>query len=782
MLAVWVLLALQGGAAPDVTAHLDRTHVAAGDQLLVTIRARTRSAEPVRLTLPALTGFILVGSREVTEVTLESLGGRIRTTTRELELRAQRPGTLVIGPVRVHQGNREVATPALTVTVDSAAPGLVTAVSPVARRLIAAAPPPARTDQVQLTVLVAGDSMLVGQQLDVIAAAWFPRELRLRLRRPPILTLQTPEGVWAYPGAAPSDVAASRLVRGRWLDLFVAHEAVFPLTPGRIVIPPATLDYAVPANFSFFSREDRYALRSDSQSVTVLPLPGAEGAADAAAVAQGLALELGVDPPNGRVGEPMAVTAAVSGIGNVALWPELAIHWPAGFRVYPGETGTRVTARDGRIGGTKTFHYLVMPDSAGSFELSAVRYPYHDLGTGVVVAVTLAPRPLAVAPGTEAHAARALPPLARGSGAIWTDELARDLVPWGWLVLLVGPPLIAWLWRRREGVEPVRAAERAPVRLTRIGRLEHEFQAVLANHVPDPVARDGDGLGRALRAAGVETAVADHVTRLRDRLRAARYGPRGLGDATALAAELEQVLRALGADPTGTGRRIVAAGMLVALAALPLGTHPAMAQTPSAEALYDAGALRAAADSFAARATAQPRVPAHWYNLGAARYRAGADGKATAAWAAAARLAPRDPLVRRARELLPTPDAPSEPLLAVGSATPGELALVAALGWVALWIAVAARRPRAVLLTLTLGTTVAAGLTAREALRRARPVVIIVNPTTAVRVAPYGSASPAATVAGGAALIVERVYGPWLELRRDDGVRGWVLATEVQRL
>src|SRR5216683_680208 len=308
MLAWWTLLALQGGAAPDVTAHLDRTHVTAGDQLLVTIRARTRSAEPVRLTLPALTGFILVGSREITDVTLESLGGRVRTTTRELELRAQRPGTLVIGPVRVHQGSREVATPALTVTVDSAAPGLVTAVSAVARRLI--------------------------------AAAWFPRELRLRLRRPPILTLQTPDGVWAYPGAAPSDVAASRLVRGRWLDLFVAHEAVFPLTPGRIVIPPATLDYAVPASFSFFSREDRYALRSDPQPVTVLPLPGTRGAADAAAVAQGLALELGVEPANGRVGEPMAVTAAVSGIGNVALWTELAIRWPAGFRVYPGETGT----------------------------------------------------------------------------------------------------------------------------------------------------------------------------------------------------------------------------------------------------------------------------------------------------------------------------------------------------------------------------------------------------------------------------------------------------------
>src|SRR5439155_23225871 len=90
----------------------------------------------------------------------------------------------------------------------------------------------------------------------------------------------------------------------------------------------------------------------------------------------------------------------------------------------------------------------------------------------------------------------------------------------------------------------------------RLGRLEHAFHALLASHVPDPVARDGDGLARALRAAGVESAVADHVMRLRDRLRAARYGPRGLGDAAELAAELAQAPKVLGAGPAGgRGRR-----------------------------------------------------------------------------------------------------------------------------------------------------------------------------------------------------------------------------------
>src|SRR5436189_6342694 len=116
--------------------------------------------------------------------------------------------------------------------------------------------------------------------------------------------------------------------------------------------------------------------------------------------------------------------------------------------------------------------------------------------------------------------------------------------------------------------------------------------------------------------------------------------------------------------------------------------RPVSAQTPRREALYDSGDLRTASDSFAVRAAGELRVPAHWYNLGATLYRAGADGKATAAWVRAVRLAPRDPLVRRARELLPAPDAASEALLTTGLATPGEWALAAGLCWVAVWVAV----------------------------------------------------------------------------------------------
>ncbi len=779
--ALGLVVALQGAPAPDVTARLNRTRLTAGEEVTLTVEARTRAADPVVLTLPALTGFTIVGSREVTDVTVEGVGSPLRTTTRQLQLRAQRAGTLVIGPVRVRQGRRDVVTPPLTVTVDTAAGGLATVLSPIARGMITAAAPPVQGDHVALTVLIPGDTVLVGQQLDVVAAAWFPRPVRVRLPRAPVLTLQTAEGVWSYPGAAPTEVAASRLVHGTWMDLFVAHQAAFPLAPGRIVLPPATLQYA---EASLFGREEPFSLRSDSVPVTVAPLPAAgRGTVGPGVVGQGIRLDLTVEPPNAGVGEPMVVTATIAGVGNVALWPEPAIHWPRGFRAYAGETGMRVEPRDGRIAGAKTFRYLVVPDSAGSFAMPEVQYRYYDVAAGDYATATLAPRTLAVAPGLEPRAARALPPLARGRAPEPLDDLAHGLVPWGWLVLLVGPPLVAWLWRRRRETEPVAADAPSPMPLTRLGRMEREFHHMLTSHVPDPRSRDGDGLARALRATGVESAVADHVMRLRDRLRASRYGPRGLGDAAELAAELEQVLRVLGAEP-GKKRRVAAgaAGIVVALLAAAGYRAAAQGGAPGAEALYEAGALRAAADSFSARAAAEPRVAAHWYNLGATLYRAGADGKASAAWAMAARVAPRDPLVRRTRDLLPSPDAPSEVLLAPAIATPGEWALVAALFWVATWLAVAGRRRRALVLGLGLITAGAAGLGVREGLRRARPLAIVINPATPVRVAPYGGASAASTVEAGAALLVEGRYGSWLEVHRQDGVHGWVLADQVARL
>src|SRR2546428_12925101 len=196
----------------------------------------------------------------MTEVAISGASGSIRTTVRELQLRAQQPGALLIGPVRARQGVSVVATDPILVTVDSAADRTTLTLSPLARALLESTPAPVsrRADRVALTMLVPSDTVFAGQQVDLIAAAWIPRELGERMRRPPLLTLETPEGVWAYPTATSSGVALSRQVSGRWMDLFIAHQVVFPLVPGRLIIPPGSVETPFPGRSPFFVVQDAY--------------------------------------------------------------------------------------------------------------------------------------------------------------------------------------------------------------------------------------------------------------------------------------------------------------------------------------------------------------------------------------------------------------------------------------------------------------------------------------------------------------------------------------------
>jgi BatD DUF11 like domain len=782
--ALLAALVLLQGNRLEASASVDRTRLPVGQQVTLTIRVRTQSAEAPRIELPSLPGFTVQGSREATQVSLGGAEGMTRAIVRSLSLRAEHPGVLVIGPVRVSVSGRSAATSPITIFVDStsAYPGMT--LGPLARSLLAGARPPGRGDQVALTVIFSADSVLVGQQLDVVLAAWFPRTLRERLRRPPLLTLPTPEDVWAYPPATPNGVVLSRQVRGQWMDLYAVHQVLFPLTAGRVTVPPGAVEYAVPVNFSFFSTEDRYSLTSDSVGVRVLGLPSARRlAGDQGVVATNLRLGISIAPSDARVGEPLEAVATLVGTGNVSLWPPPEIRWPTGFRAYPEETLVELTSTSGLIGGTKTFRYLVVADSAGSFLQPAVRYPYFDPSANAYRVIDIAPRSLVAAPGAEPRAARAEPPLLQPSGSGWLDRVMVWFSPWGWVACALLPPLLVGAARRRR--RPAPAAPVPTTELTPLGRLEREFVTLLAAHVPDAATRNARSLSRALRAAGVDRAVADHVARLRDRLRAARYGPRGAGNPLDLAGELTTVLRVLEADgQTGRGRRRrVSVGLAVLAGAVVVGGQ-ARAQGTNAEALYRAGALRAAADSFAARAGQDTLDAAHWYDLGATLYRSGADGKAVVAFVRAQRLAPRNRIIRRTRALLPAPDAITEGLLTVGPATPAEWAVLAAVWWIACWVVVWRRRFRSLAFGFGVLAVASAWLGVGERARRDRDVAVVVTTGTPVRVAPYGQASAPVTLGPGEAVVVVDQFagGHWLRVRRPDGINGWVQSGQVARL
>lgn len=766
----------------SVTARVDRTVVEVGDELALTVTVSARgTGVPVEIDDPQLAGLEVRNRRDRTRVTVEE-GTPTRVTIREFTLRALQEGAATIGAIRVRRGTDVAETPPIEVRVTARGPSAVAQLSPTARRLLETAEPPAlATDAVTVTILTSADTTIIGAQVDVVVAAWFPRSLRTRLRAPPTLEAPSIEGGWIYPQPVPSGVVLSREVDGQPYDLYALHVIVFPLAGGRLTVGPATASYAVPVAGAALSRDVRHDATSDSLWVVVRPQPAPRGVADyRGAIGAGLRLSAEVSDSEIGVGEAAHLNVRLSGRGNVALWPEPEIDWPLGLKVYPQQVEMAVDQQQqGRLGGAKVFEYLVVAESPGAHRVPAPRYAYFDLDEGTYAELVGEAFDL-VTPGG-AHTVAPLevvPPLMSDRSPSVSQRLVDRMPGWGWMVIVLTPPLFAVLVRvrprRRARPRRARRTSGAPT----LGVLDARFRNVLDALVPEARVLAGEQLAVALQAAGVEQALAAHTARVRDRLRAALYGPGGAPDPEELTAEALEVLSAL-AGGIGARERLGSRAVPVVLAFAVVLTGSATSQT--AEQLYRADAVRAAADSFALRAGAEPHVAAHWYNLGNALERLGERARARVAWVRAARLAPRDVAIARALELAPSVGSGRVRLTGIVPVTPAEAFMLSALAWVAAWILLAFKRRTR--WTWMLGTVAVGVALYGAALVRSyeRPVALVLHAATPLREAPYGPAPSDVQLDEASVVLVRRSWGAWRLVRAGER-EGWVLANDLEDL
>lgn len=753
-----------------------------GEIVVLTVRVEVDGTAPARLLDPPLSGLELRGSRDVTRVVFEG-GVARRSITRELRLVATRPGPATIGPIRVEREGVIGQTTPITVTVTAPSAGRLTTVNPRLQAVLDTLRPPVAGAVVMVEVLSLPTSLVLGEQLDLVTLAWFPRAIRQQLRTPPTLAPPDVQGVWAYRQETTAGVVASRQVAREWYDLYASHQVVFPLATGLIAVGRATVSYVQPLSYSFLSRELQHEVQSESVVVQVAPQPTAgRPAAFSGAAAANLTLEFVASETTLPPGGAATVDLVLSGTGNVALWPEPEVAWAGGLRVYPSGTEITTDLEDGRIAGTKRFRFLVIADSAGAHLVPGITYPYFDTDRGRYEVASAPGLRLIAPPGTVAAPTRPLPvpPLARGPPTV-ADRASRA-ARWIWVVLFAAPPLIlmgARLARRMRWPGRARGAGavRDPETLA-LEALDHRLRDALARRLGPPAQLEGAPLAAALRAAGVEASLAQHITRVRDRLQHAVFGPPGVNDPAELAAEVQEVLRALAGEAPGAERRQLVQAVL--LLGLCVGASHAAAQAPRPEDLYAAGAFRTAADSFTVRVAREPQVAAYWYSLGAAFYRLGEDGRARTAWIRAARLAPRDPEIRRGLRLLPA-DPLGRDLTPIAPFRPAEAALLSVMLWIIGWGMLLWRRMRraGVVLLIAAGGVGVAGW--QVAARYRQPTAIVLADGVPMRQAPYGSAEPVRRLNAGEAVRVARQEGPWLLVERQGGT-GWVQFGEVARL
>ena len=183
MLPLLLLLAgMQQQQPPDVMSGVDRDRLTIGEEILFTVRVTSASTDPVQVVVPPVAGLEVVARSERTEVSFG--GGPARVTVMELRLRGLQPGKWRLGPYQVRQGPHLVQGDPTEITITGAGGGVATGLSPRVQRMLERGPGP-EVGRTTLKVVLSSDSALVGEQVDVLTAAWFPRDLRVQLRRPP---------------------------------------------------------------------------------------------------------------------------------------------------------------------------------------------------------------------------------------------------------------------------------------------------------------------------------------------------------------------------------------------------------------------------------------------------------------------------------------------------------------------------------------------------------------------------------------------------------------------
>ena len=401
----------------EVRASVDRTRVAAGDAIALTVTVSSEGLSSVPTPeLPTPDGLDMLGSSSSTSTSIRIVNGAVSqtlTTSFVYTLRAGREGAFVIGPARVqHQGRTYQSSP-IRVEVSKA----------TGRRRAQPAPSPGQSlstqelRQIEENLYVAAvpdkKSVYVGEQVTVSYKLYTRYDLRdIAFGKVPTYT-----GFWAETLYDAKRVDMKReTVDGRAFNtLLLKVVALFPTSSGRQGLEQLEMICSVPVRsrrrsvFGFddffssdpFGTAKQVTVRSEDLEIEVLPLPpGSPPGFDGAVGRFGLSAS--ATPVVVAAGDPVAVKVVVAGSGNLGSVPEPIRPAGTGLRFYDPKVSLEKQKQGNRFAGRKTYEYVAIPEDSEIREIPPFRLPYFDPGKRQYIALETEPIPLEVTPPVRA--------------------------------------------------------------------------------------------------------------------------------------------------------------------------------------------------------------------------------------------------------------------------------------------------------------------------------------------------------------------------------------------
>lgn len=429
-LAVLLLLSPGHGFGQElsVEANVDETQPGVDQPVTLVIAVSGKNVnsvpEPV---LPALNDFLIVGRTSSSSSNFSIVNGQIsssQTIQYIYQLQPRQVGKFTIGSAAVTYGGSTYRTAPIAIEVVQASSGAGVGSS-------GAAPTPQprsgaqpyNKDDLFLRVIIDKKQVYLGEQITVTFKLFTRIQLaNAQYDRQPSFT-----GFWSEElfSAQHLELQQQEVLDGKRYSTAVLKKiALFPTVTGSPTIDPLTLICDVPVtsgrslldNFfndpfdPFSSRTRQVEIKTAPQTISVLPLPKeGQPAAFGGAVGQ-FSIKGSVDKLKSEVSQPLTLTVEVSGDGNLKTLQEPQLPDLSVFKQYASESKDTIAPHNERVGGKKTFSYVLIPLLPGDQIINPVTFAFFDPVAKSYKTVSTNPITLSVAPGNGGSMAQGVVP------------------------------------------------------------------------------------------------------------------------------------------------------------------------------------------------------------------------------------------------------------------------------------------------------------------------------------------------------------------------------------
>jgi hypothetical protein len=368
---------LAHGADLQVSASLDRNRIALNEQAVLSLSI-SGGGELPQPQLPGLADFQIANAGRSQNFTWIN-GKASASVTYNYVLTPLREGRFTIPPVRMSYQGQTLETQALPLEVVK---GDAAAIPGTAREEGISRPAaPRGPAAVFITGTADKTSVYVGEPVTFI----FRLHHRVPLLSRP--SYQPPEITGFWIEDLPPQRTFTTQVQGIPYNVTEVRTALFPSVPGKARIGSAALSVTI-ENFGtdpfgsdffaqFFGRGEEKILRTEPIPVYVKALPEPKPVGFKGAVGQ-YRISAQVDKGTIPVGQPLTLTLALEGRGNIKSLPELALPPLTNFRTFDANAATNINKMNGQVEGSKVFKTVLIPTASGELRIPPVPFVFFD--------------------------------------------------------------------------------------------------------------------------------------------------------------------------------------------------------------------------------------------------------------------------------------------------------------------------------------------------------------------------------------------------------------------